>query len=57
MVQEQELLGADRADIFERACELLNRKLRESETGALLKQMPPLTERAAIPYLTEPWYC
>ena len=57
MVQEQELLGLDRASIFESACNLLNRKWHEFETDVLLKDMPPRTARAAIPYLTEPWYC
>ena len=57
MVQEQELLGSDRASTFKRACDLLNRKLLGSETSEMLRDMPPRIARAAIPYLTEPWYC
>ena len=57
MVQEQDLLGSDRASAFNRACDLLNGKLRGSAAEKVLRDMPPRVARAAIPYLTEPWYC
>jgi hypothetical protein len=57
MVQEQELLGAGRTDIFARAWQMLNAKLRDADLAEPPMAMPPRTARAAIPYLTEPWYC
>ena len=48
-------LNAPRADVFSRIWEVAHRHAAVS--GPARSPMPPLVARAAIPYLTEPWYC
>jgi hypothetical protein len=45
-------LNAPRADVFTRIWEIAHR-----HAGQPAPELPPLIARAAIPYLTEPWYC
>jgi hypothetical protein len=44
--------GAPRAEIFAEI-----RELAAAALGQTVARRPPLLARAAIPYLTEPWYC
>ncbi len=44
--------GADRGDVFEAVRELADRAL-----GRATRADRPRRARAAVPYLTEPWYC
>lgn len=45
-------LNAPRAEVFARIWQAAH-----SQAGGVLPELPPQTARAAIPYLTEPWYC
>ena len=49
LVQREERRGAPRADLF--------RKIWNLASGEPFPAQPPRVARAAIPYLTEPWYC
>jgi radical SAM superfamily enzyme YgiQ (UPF0313 family) len=52
MVQRATKAHASRRQIFAEACRLTEEKL-----GRVPSQIEILRDRAAIPYLTEPWYC
>lgn len=49
LVQREERRGTPRADLF--------RKIWNLACGDPFPAQPPRVARAAIPYLTEPWYC
>jgi radical SAM superfamily enzyme YgiQ (UPF0313 family) len=53
MVEEKSADGSERREIFEAAWMLARRALKQVS----LPVAPPLPARAAIPYLTEPWFC
>jgi hypothetical protein len=46
---------SDRREVFTEAWKLARRALNPAP--ALIPSMPPVVARAAIPYLTEPWFC
>jgi radical SAM superfamily enzyme YgiQ (UPF0313 family) len=50
LVDQQQKLGASRADSFAAIW-------REANGDTPLPPQPSLVARAAVPYLTEPWYC
>jgi len=58
-VQREAKAGASRTVIFEEAWKLLQCTMNEDGdvAPAPLPLVPPGPPRAAIPYLTEPWYC
>ena len=53
LVQERSKQNASRAAIFSEVYERAAARLGDEPAPAL----PPLVARAAVPYLTEPWYC
>lgn len=48
--------AASRGEMFD-AVRALAISMSDEPAGARLRTMPPRTARAAVPYLTEPWYC
>jgi radical SAM superfamily enzyme YgiQ (UPF0313 family) len=57
LVQQESKKGAGRSEIFAQTWELTQRATRSGDPGERLPEIPVTTARAAIPYLTEPWYC
>ena len=48
--------AASRGEMFD-AVRTLAISMSDEPAGARPRTMPPRTARAAVPYLTEPWYC
>jgi hypothetical protein len=55
MVREESARGASRRDIFERADEIAARACGGNSIAVPIESNAPA--RAAVPFLTEPWYC
>jgi len=55
MIAQRMQNGASRGDVFAAVWQRTQRVCEPK--GPALRELPPLVARAAIPYLTEPWYC
>jgi radical SAM superfamily enzyme YgiQ (UPF0313 family) len=57
IAQDGALAGDTREETFARIYAAAQRALGSRDSGEPLRRFAPLVSRAAIPYLTEPWYC
>lgn len=55
MIEAKGSDGTERRELFSEAWKLARRALNQQPASS--PAMPPVVARAAIPYLTEPWFC